>query len=206
MKEISLAASLRVTPFDPSRPQLAVGDGTTVPTIADVDLSAAAGASLGGGISGATNASPIELTTASAHGLVAGQVVVVAGVGGNTAANGTFEVASVSSSTTLTLLGSVGNGAYSSGGTVKSINKYRALANVAGSAVITGNEIIYKATFYDSNGNFAWNEWAVTTGGFAAKQQDSPPPTLLNHAVPLVSFGTKTPGENWAMTVALGIA
>lgn len=61
-------------------------------------------------ITGATNATPIVLTVA-AHGLVAGQQVAVASVGGNTAANGTW-VANVLSSSTFGLVGSVGNGAY----------------------------------------------------------------------------------------------
>lgn len=68
-------------------------------------------------VSDATNASPIVITTTTSHGLVDGDVVVVASVGGTTAANGTF-VVDVLSSTTFSLVGSVGNGAYTSGGTV----------------------------------------------------------------------------------------
>jgi hypothetical protein len=68
-------------------------------------------------ITAATNASPIVITSAS-HGLVTGDTVVVTAVGGNTAANGTWEV-TVSSSTQFSLNGSTGNGAYISGGTVR---------------------------------------------------------------------------------------
>jgi len=68
-------------------------------------------------VTGATNATPIVITTAT-HGLVSGAVVTVASVGGNTAANGTFKI-TVLSGTTFSLDGSVGNGAYTSGGTVQ---------------------------------------------------------------------------------------
>lgn len=67
-------------------------------------------------ITGATNATPIVITTDGAHGMVTGSVVTVAGVGGTTAANGTFRIL-VLSGTTFSLVGSVGNGVYTSGGT-----------------------------------------------------------------------------------------
>lgn len=68
-----------------------------------------------GVITGATNASPIVITSA-AHGLQTGARVTVASVGGNTAANGTFQVTRVSADT-FSLDGSTGNSAYTSGGT-----------------------------------------------------------------------------------------
>lgn len=68
-------------------------------------------------VTGATNATPIVITTAAANGLVAGDQVVVAGVTGNTAANGTFVITAVTSSS-FELDGSVGNGAYGGGGTL----------------------------------------------------------------------------------------
>lgn len=78
-------------------------------------------------ISNASNATPIQLTSA-AHGLAVGERVTVAGVGGNTAANGTWEVASVVDANNFTIgaingaypgpgVGtSTGNAAYTSGG------------------------------------------------------------------------------------------
>lgn len=69
-------------------------------------------------VSGATNATPIVITTTTDHALVTGSVVTVAGVGGNTGANGTFRV-TVLTATTFSLDGSVGNGVYTSGGTVE---------------------------------------------------------------------------------------
>lgn len=68
-----------------------------------------------GGISGATNAAPIVITTPTAHGLATGDVVLIFGVAGNTAANGEFPII-VLSSTTFSLNGSVGNAAYTSSG------------------------------------------------------------------------------------------
>lgn len=67
-----------------------------------------------GSITGATNASPIVITSAS-HGLNTGTRVTISGVGGNTAANGTFQITNVSANT-FSLDGSTGNGAYTSGG------------------------------------------------------------------------------------------
>jgi len=72
-------------------------------------------------ITGATNASPIVITS-TAHGFANNDIVVVRGVGGNTAANGTWQIANVAANTfelkTLTFqnLNSTGNAAYTSGG------------------------------------------------------------------------------------------
>ncbi|HJX83960.1 MAG TPA: hypothetical protein VJ723_06420, partial [Candidatus Angelobacter sp.] len=91
-------------------------------------------------ITGASNASPISITD-TAHGYTTGQTVLIAGVGGNSAANGTW-VITVADASHFTLNGSTGNGAYMSGGTASgviffkftSINKYglmeQSLANV----------------------------------------------------------------------------
>ena len=62
-------------------------------------------------VTGATNASPIEITTGIAHNLSTGNTVQISGVQGNTAANGLWPV-HVTSSTTFTLDGSTGNGTY----------------------------------------------------------------------------------------------
>jgi hypothetical protein len=69
---------------------------------------------VGGDITGATNTSPITIT-APLHGLTTGAMVKITGVGGNTAANGTFTITVVNTNT-FTLNGTVGNGAYTSGG------------------------------------------------------------------------------------------
>ncbi len=68
-------------------------------------------------VTAATNATPIAITTSAVHGLTTGTRVIVAAVGGNTAANGTWAI-TVTSTTAFTLVGSVGSGNYTSGGTV----------------------------------------------------------------------------------------
>lgn len=65
-------------------------------------------------ISAASNATPIVLTLAAGHGLTNSSRLAVAGITGNTNANGEWNLTAVTA-TTVTLLGSVGNGAY--GGT-----------------------------------------------------------------------------------------
>jgi hypothetical protein len=79
-------------------------------------------------ISAATNTSPIQITTSVAHGLVTGQTVTISGVTGNTAANGTWRI-TVINSTTFTLDGSSGNGTYISGGTVNGCPMWLHLQN-----------------------------------------------------------------------------
>lgn len=71
-------------------------------------------------ITGATNATPISITCAG-HGYSTGDTVVLTSVGGNTSANGVWEI-TVTGTDTFTLDGSVGNAAWTSGGTVKQIN------------------------------------------------------------------------------------
>lgn len=65
-------------------------------------------------IIGATNATPIEIETAAAHGYTNGDLVDVYGVLGNTAANtdATPRAITVTSPTKFTMAGSVGNGAF----------------------------------------------------------------------------------------------
>lgn len=68
-------------------------------------------------VSGASDEEPIEITTSAAHGLKSGHLVLIDSVGGNTAANGRWRV-DVTGPDKFTLRGSVGNGWYTSGGTV----------------------------------------------------------------------------------------
>ena len=70
------------------------------------------------GITAATNASPIAITSASAHGLTSGNFVTVSGVLGNTNANSTWVIA-VTGASTFTLTGSSGNAAYTGGGVIE---------------------------------------------------------------------------------------
>jgi uncharacterized lipoprotein NlpE involved in copper resistance len=68
-------------------------------------------------VTAATNASPIAITTDAQHTLASTDKVYISGVGGNTAANGCWSI-TVTGTSTFTLDTSVGNGAYTSGGTV----------------------------------------------------------------------------------------
>ncbi len=95
-------------------------------------------------VTGATNATPIVITTA-AHGFSTGDVVTLASVGGNTNANGTFRV-TVISSTTFSLDGSAGNAAYTSGGTVAKWNRIVTAARPGGSGAIRGWKITTNST------------------------------------------------------------
>ena len=70
---------------------------------------------VGGTVANASNATPILITTAATSSLSTGDQVVIEGVSGNTAANGTWFVTAVTTNT-FALDGSVGNGA-STGGT-----------------------------------------------------------------------------------------
>ena len=65
-------------------------------------------------LTGSTNATPIVVTLGAGHGLKNGDEIAIAGITGNTAANGVWELANVGA-TTATLVGSVGNGTH--GGT-----------------------------------------------------------------------------------------
>lgn len=100
-------------------------------------LTIATSPSVGGSITGATNTSPITITTTSAHGLASGAQVYIANVLVNTAANG-FWTATVTGANTITLaapngLASSGNGV-GTGGAVYTPQTYPFAADLAGRA------------------------------------------------------------------------
>jgi hypothetical protein len=72
-------------------------------------------------VTGATNATPIVITTTTAHGLTTGNYVSVQGVTGNLAANGVAPV-TVLTPTTYQLNGTIGSGAYVAGGTSRKLD------------------------------------------------------------------------------------
>ena len=93
------------------------GSWTQVPTIPTPPTSASFNSN---SITGASNTSPITISAnttgnPSGSGLVNGQQVTISGVGGNTAANGTWTIAGVTA-TSFNLVGSTGNGTYTNGG------------------------------------------------------------------------------------------
>lgn len=141
-----------------------------------------------GTISGATNASPIVITTAAAHNLQDGDAITIASVGGNTAANGSFFAKLTGYSTTTAGLyydkaltqPVAGSGAYTSGGT---FTAYRDVTVKASVLVPTGIKVTQSGaagnattitaaagTFYSTDFAFlsTANFVALCTGGTAA--------------------------------------
>lgn len=82
------------------------GTRLTIPYVANLNAG-----STGNVITAATNATPIVITTTSAHGLTTGDLVKISGGLVQTAINGTFTV-TVVTTTTAQLDQSVGNGTY----------------------------------------------------------------------------------------------
>jgi hypothetical protein len=91
------------------------GSGTVTTTIANA-LGSTDGA-IGLVVTAATNATPIVLTVADTTGLATGDWVFVAGVEGNTAANGYHQIGTLTG-TTIQLVDTIGSGAYVAGGIV----------------------------------------------------------------------------------------
>lgn len=100
-------------------------------------------------ISGATNATPIVITTTTNHGLATGDFVQIHRVSGNVAANGLWQI-TVLSPTTFSLDTSVGSGAYAGGGT--------AIPRVGQPDLPAG---------FDSGGSLLWSVWYTDAGGVA---------------------------------------
>lgn len=92
-------------------------------------------------ISGASNTTPIEITTGSNHGLETGQHVQIVGVGGNTAANGAWKITKTGPKK-FTLNSSVGSGTYTSGGTSYQ-NEVKTLIFQPGDYYFTNLDLIY---------------------------------------------------------------
>ena len=120
-------------------------------------------------ITGATNATPIVIT-AVGHGLVTGMTVTITGVGGNTAANGTWLVTVVTTDT-FSLDTSVGNGAYTTGGEAV-VTPAMPVPAVDPSVVFAGNEltpVTFKTAIRVTGATPAGNvfEFASTARGVA---------------------------------------
>lgn len=110
---------------------------------------------IGQAITGATNATPIVVTSAS-HGLSNGDLVANFSVGGNTAANGVFRVANVAANTYEltdpdTGANVAGSGAYTSGGRCLQWGTWDFYDDVNTGTVATssalGNKAYTKGTF-----------------------------------------------------------
>jgi len=109
-------------------------------------------------ITGASNATPIVITIVG-HGLVTGDQVTVADVLGNTAANGSWTIIKLTADT-FSLTGSVGTGAYTSGGTCTRLSGSRCalIALWGGRIVMSGLETDPNNIFMSAVGDaFDWD-------------------------------------------------
>jgi hypothetical protein len=186
-------AAQALTYFNAANAALGVGDSTTAENAAQTDLQAAANkvrqgmdagypkhtdGTTGKAITGATNASPIVITSAG-HGFATGDFVAITGVTGNTAANGLWQI-TLSDANSFSLNGSTGNAAYVSGG----------LASKP-------NVVVFQASFGGSVANWTWNEWAIFNSASAGVGR------MLNRKV--AALGAKTTGT-FTLSVALNLS
>src|SRR5215472_9046136 len=93
-------------------------------------------------VTAASNATPIVLTVSSTTGITAGDILVVGGVGGNLAANGTWQAGTVTGTTVqlLTKLdanNSTGSAAYTSGGWIIDLSSASTLSDISANSVGT---------------------------------------------------------------------
>lgn len=125
-------------------------------SVKTTSLGSAGSAVAGIVVSSSTNATPIVITLAAGHGLKNGDRLALAGITGNTNANGEWTLASVTS-TTAVLLGSVGNGTH--GGTVRAaviFDTTPMMRNHTGSMWIAGNGVAtLDVESYESYADFA---------------------------------------------------
>jgi len=127
-------------------------------------------------ITSASNTSPINVISATNHGLVTGQIVTINGVTGNVAANGSWPI-NVTGLTTFTLLGSSGSGTYVSGGNIFLPNDFstltwdetnavwRFMLNTNGDGTTIGNSQSVKVNNFFIDGYLALGSPPLPTHG-----------------------------------------
>jgi hypothetical protein len=146
-------------------------------------------------ITTSTNATPIVVTFTAGHGLVDGKRIAIAGVTGNTAANGEWSL-QFTAANTARLLGSVGNGTH--GGTVRVaiINDATPfMANHSAVLALTGNHVgVVDIEAYDSYADFAVSTGANTSGSVA--------PIALGAGVTNSAGSASTPAKSTITTAA----
>lgn len=146
-------------------------------------------------ITGSTNATPIVVTFTAGHGLVDGKRIAIAGVTGNTGANGMFTL-QFTGANTARLLGSVGNGTH--GGTVRVgvVNDATPLMRGHSAAFrLTGNHVgVVDVEAYGS-----YEDFAVSTG---ANTQGITAPIALGTGVTNSAGSASTPAKSTITTAA----
>lgn len=170
-------------------------------------------------ISGATNASPIVIT-ATAHGRTTGDDIFIADVQGNSAANGFWNAITVIDANTISLPGSTGSGAYTSGGVLASYQQvarcwfavgcdqgnarttFRSVLNCANTSHLL-NQWFYSQLNQNNSGMVAPTLLASgsLTGGFDINSWGNIPDLVeprIYWAVSSVGSTTFTIGQFWA--------
>lgn len=119
-------------------------------------------------VTGATNATPI-VVTATAHGFSNGDVVMISGVLGNTAANGRFRIANVTTNTfelTSYAAGAnvAGNGSYTSGGLAYNLTVNDNLDDITAGARIATSSALASKTVTNGVADAADVTWSAVSG------------------------------------------
>lgn len=149
-------------------------------------------ADYGVAVTGATNATPIEIT-ATGHGVSTGAQVVITGVAGNTAANGKWTITSTGANT-FTLTGSVGSGAYTSGGRVIKIDTDEFLSDLPAGARVAVSTALAGKTI--TNGVFnATNHTVLSVSGDTVEAVVLYKHTGVEGTSNLINFQDTTPGS-----------
>jgi hypothetical protein len=142
-------------------------------------------------ITGSTNATPVVITVAANSGLKTGDRLAVAGITGNTGANGEWTLEAVTS-TTFKLLGSVGNGVH--GGTPRAAQIFDSTPLMDGhsaSMQISGNLVgTLTLTGFESYAEFAANDNSLL-GSVTAPIQSSAVQGVTNTNASSASSSTK---------------
>jgi hypothetical protein len=117
-------------------------------------------------VTGASNASPIVITSTS-HGFANGDIVVIGGVGGNLAANGTWKVANQAANTfelqTLDSANSTGSAAYTSGGYAVNLTLADFRDDIDGATIGT-DQTLTSPTITNGVADAADPTWTSVTG------------------------------------------
>jgi hypothetical protein len=102
-------------------------------------------------VTAATNTAPIVITTSAAHGVVDLTYVTITGVVGNAGCNGSW-VAEFVNTTQLRLRGSIGNGTYTSGGTVTRVSTFASIAELTNVQDAGSRTDLIDVSAHDQNG------------------------------------------------------
>lgn len=162
-------------------------------------------------VTDATYATPISIVTSVAHGLETGGYVTVAGVGGNTNANGLWTV-TVTASNAFTLDDSVGNAVYTSGGTATVMASRTGVFRLSPGGD-SWTELTNEATRFVGGGEVGFasvRDPGVPNGVMAARDVlvfgvSGEAPRVAYHLVGTFSVGIHTapPAPSWVTASAL---